>query len=100
MKKLCMILTVISALSSTQAHATCASAALWAAKNVYGNDPIRTREKQLTKDTFEVTVGIGNVEDGAHTYQVTFEGETCDPKTAIVCDLTQPENNDPRVCHE
>jgi len=95
-----MILSALSMVISMQAHATCGSAALWAAENTYGNDPMRTRVHQLTSDTFEVTVGIGNDEDGAHTYQVTFEGPTCDPKTATVCDKTVPEDNDPRVCHE
>lgn len=100
MKKVLVLMASVSVLASIQAHATCSSAALWAAEAAYGNVPMRTRLKQLTSDTFEVTVGIGNPEDGAHTYQVTFEGPTCDPKKAVVCDETQPENNDPRVCHE
>jgi hypothetical protein len=99
MKKM-MILSALAMVISMQAHATCKSAALWAAENAYGNDPMRTETKQLTDDTFQVTVGIGNPEDGAHTYQVTFEGPTCDPTQATVCDRTQPSNNDPRVCHE
>ena len=73
---------------------------MWAAENAYGNDPKETRVKQLTSDTFQVTVGIGNAEDGAHTFQVTFPENSCDPKNAVVCDKTQPSNNDPRVCHE
>jgi hypothetical protein len=100
MKKLALAFVTMIALSATQAHASCASAALWAAEDVYGNDPMRTRVKQLNENTFRVTVGIGNVEDGAHTYQVTFEEDVCDPKKAVVCDLTQTENNDPRVCHD
>lgn len=99
MKKI-IVLNALLMVVAFQAHATCKSAALWAAENAYGNDPIKTRTHQLTSDTYEVTVGIGNEEDGAHTYQVTFEGPTCDPTTAVICDMTQTENNDPRVCHQ
>jgi hypothetical protein len=99
MKKM-MILSALSMVISMQAHATCGGAALVAAENTYGNDPTRTRVKEVTPDTFEVTVGIGNTEDGAHTYAVKFEGGSCDPKTASVCDKTIPEDNDPSVCHE
>ena len=100
MKKSMILAAALAIVSSAQAHATCASAALWAAETAYSNDPMRTEMKQLTFNTFEVAVGIGNPEDGEHVYEVTFEGETCDPRTAVVCDLTQTENNDPRVCHQ
>lgn len=101
MKKVSFVLIALATFTvAASAHATCKSAALWAAENTYGNDPVKTRTHQLTSDTWEVTVGIGNAEDGAHTYQVTFEDGKCDPKSAVVCDETQPSNNDPRVCHE
>jgi hypothetical protein len=99
MKKM-MILSALTMVISMQAHATCSSAALWAAENAYGNDPMKTRVKELEPNAFDVTVGIGNPEDGAHTYLVTFEGPTCDPTDATVCDRTQQSNNDPRVCHD
>jgi hypothetical protein len=101
MKKM-IVLSALSMIMSAHAYATCANAALWAAGNAYGNDPKRTTTpKQLTSDTWEVTVGIGNHEDGAHTYQVTFASpNSCDPKTAVVCDMTEPSANDPRVCHQ
>lgn len=98
-KTFLMTAFVLSMLFTAQAQASCARAALWAAINVYGNDPMQTRIRQATNDTYFVIVGIGNHEDGAHQYRITFEGPTCDPRTAIVCDLTQPDANDPRVCH-
>ena len=81
------------------AHASCSSAALWAAENAYGNDPIRTRtETVINGKEYKVTVGIGNDEDGAHTYRVTFKDGSCDPRSAQVCDLTQPGSNGSAGC--
>jgi hypothetical protein len=89
MKKI-IILSALATLVSLQAHATCRSAALWAAENEYGNDPHETRVSEVNDHTFKVTVGIGNDEDGAHTYRVSFQDGSCDPRSASVCDLTEP----------
>jgi hypothetical protein len=53
---------------------SCSKAALNAAEDEYGNDPMRTHVKVVEKGKrYEVTVGIGNPEDGAHEYVVTFK---------------------------
>ena len=74
-----------------QAHATCASAALSVAESAYGNFINRTSLKPvIANKQYLVTVGIGNPEDGPHTFRVTFRDNTCNPKNVQVCDLTQP----------
>lgn len=80
------VLALIAGISS--ANATCKSAALWAAESEYGNDPVKTRTVTVVDgEEYEVTVGIGNAEDGAHTYRVTFKDGKCDPKTADVVEI-------------
>lgn len=64
----------------------CTKAALSAAEDEYGNDPMRTHVKVLTKGKrYAVTVGIGNPEDGAHDYYVDFaSGCSSKPKVTDV----------------
>lgn len=90
MKLVFTILIGLLAFVST-AHASCSAAALWAAENDYGNDPMKTSTKTLVPGhEYQVSVGRGNAEDGEHVYIVTFTDGTCNPKTASVCDQTQP----------
>lgn len=92
MKKYLGLMALVTLASAASAHATCTSAAVWAAENAYGNDPIRTRTTTVEVGReYKVTVGIGNDEDGPHTYRVIFKDGVCDPKTAEVTDLTQPQ---------
>jgi hypothetical protein len=61
----------------------CRAPALDAAEAEYGNDPEGTSVKTLTKgEKYRVTVGIGNDEDGAHDYYVTF-ASSCSSKPKV-----------------
>lgn len=61
------------AYSVTPASDPCRSKALDAAQDAYGNDPFRsTIETVVAGQSYKVTVGYGNPEDGPHLYDVTF----------------------------
>jgi hypothetical protein len=70
----------------------CAQKALTAAEKEYDNDPMRTKTIVLTKSVkYVVTVGIGNPEDGAHDYYVTFpSGCSSTPKVTEVPSVPHP----------
>lgn len=68
----------------------CRAPALNAAETEYGNDPVRTRTKVVTKGKkYLVTVGIGNPEDGAHDYFVVFAGD-CTKSAPTVTEVPRP----------
>jgi hypothetical protein len=61
----------------------CAAKALAAAEKAYGNDPLKTKVKTVSAGKkYVVTVGIGNAEDGAHDYNVTF-GHGCASEPSV-----------------
>jgi len=67
---------------------SCASTALKMAEDEYGNDPKECHVTHKNAGVYVVTVGIGNAEDGAHTYKVTFEDpKACDIQTATVVEV-------------
>ncbi len=84
------------------AHAqtvTCSAIALSLAENAYGNYFDGTRIKVIAENKqYNVTIGIGNQEDGPHTYRVTFRDSHCNPKNVQVCDLTQPGYGPSKDC--
>ena len=91
--KMAFLTMIAVSVFAFNAHATCSAAALWVAETEYGNDPMRTSTKTIEAGRiYEVSVGKGNPEDGEHTYRVIFTDGTCNPKTAQVCDLTQPDS--------
>jgi hypothetical protein len=89
MKKRSLVLSAFAIFATiASASASCKSAALWAAESEYGNDPVRTYTKTIKDgEEYQITVGIGNAEDGAHTYRVSFKNGVCSPKTADVVEI-------------
>jgi hypothetical protein len=79
-----LLIALISILSLSSAFAgekrkpassgNCSAAALGVAEDEYGNDPMRTDITSRPNQFYVVTVGIGNPEDGAHTYLVKCQG--------------------------
>jgi Cu/Zn superoxide dismutase len=85
MKTTYAIAALAALVLAPSAHATCKEAARWAAEKEYGNDPVRTQVRTIEEGKeYLVTVGIGNPEDGAHSYRVYFPGNVCDPRFAEV----------------
>ncbi|MGZ3691763.1 MAG: hypothetical protein ACXVAX_09675 [Pseudobdellovibrio sp.] len=88
-----MILAVILLVTSTQSFAAdkCRGLALSAAEDAYSNYIHKTIVKTIIPGRqYLVTVGIGNVEDGAHTYRVTFNNGCVDEKSVSqVCDIDE-----------
>ena len=79
-----LLILAVSFLAISSAHAgqtrklaskaTCGSAALSVAEDEYGNDPMDTHVTPKKNQFYVITVGIGNPEDGAHTYLVKCQG--------------------------
>ncbi len=91
MKSLVLFVAFLPFASAHANPQSCAATALTLAENAYGNYIHETRTKVLVPNKqYLVTVGIGNYEDGAHTYRITFRDAYCKPSNVQICDTTQP----------
>lgn len=83
------MLSLVALMGAASAHATCSSAAVWAAETAYGNDPAGTSKVKVLVEGEKYIVGVGkhNVEDGLHSYLVQFKDGVCNPKTAEVTEI-------------
>ena len=83
MKSLFAAALAMTFTSAAFAHDVCREKALNAAENDYGNDPMKTEVQTITKGSeYHVNVGIGNPEDGEHSYLVTFPAG-CDQQATV-----------------
>jgi hypothetical protein len=70
---------------TTSSAKSCSKNAVQAAEEEYGNEPDHTEVTKRPNNYFVVTVGIGNPEDGAHSYLVHC------PSAAPLCDCEAKE---------